>query len=183
MFVENFEEQEIKDAIWDCDSKKSPRTDNLHFHFLKTFSFWETMKKDVVRFVVEFHSYGMLPRRSNASFTALVPKVDEPQSLGEFRTISLVECMYKILSKLLANRLKKVLHGVIDQSLSAFLGNRYILHSTLIANETIIKEAKKKRKEEEMPFFSKLIMKKTTTPSIGNSSFVCLGGWALVKDG
>lgn len=74
-----------------------------------------------------------------------------------------------------------MLHGVIDQSLSAFLGNRYILHSTLIANETIIKEAKKKK--EEMTFFSKLIMKKTTTPSIGNSSFVCLGGWALVKDG
>lgn len=65
------------------------------------------MKKDVVRFVVEFHSYGMLPRRSNASFTALVPKIDEPQSLAEFRTISLVECMYKILSKLHANRLKK----------------------------------------------------------------------------
>ena len=36
MFVENFEEQEIKDAIWDCYSKKSPRMDDLHFHFLKT---------------------------------------------------------------------------------------------------------------------------------------------------
>ena len=53
-------------------------------------------------------------------FTTSVPKIDEPLNLGDFRPISLVGCMYKILSKLLANRLKKMLKGVIDNKQSAF---------------------------------------------------------------
>lgn len=53
----------------------------------------------------------MLPRESNALFIALIPKVDDPQSLSEFRPISLMAGggggMYKILTKILGNRWKK----------------------------------------------------------------------------
>jgi len=55
-----------------------------------------------------------MAKRVNASFVSLVPKVDNPQLLNNFRPISLVGCLYKIVSKVLALRLKKVLHRVID---------------------------------------------------------------------
>lgn len=70
--------------------------------------------------VITFNTHGVLPRGTNASFITSVPKIDEPLNLGDFRPISLVGCIYKILSKLLANRLKKMLKGVTDNKQSAF---------------------------------------------------------------
>ena len=69
-----------------------------------------------------FRSTGFIPRGCNASFITLVPKKDNPSYLNEFRPISLVGCVYKILSKILTNRLKKMLPSVIDVNQSAFLG-------------------------------------------------------------
>jgi len=75
----------------------------------------------------------------------LVPKKDNTSNLNEFRPISLVNCTYKILSKILVNRLKKVLPSVIDVNQSAFLSGRGMLDSILVANETVdyLKKEKK----------------------------------------
>jgi len=67
----------------------------------------------------------------------LVPKKDNPSDLNEFRPISLVGYVYKILSKILANRLKKVLSSVIDVNQFAFFGGRGMLDIILVANETV----------------------------------------------
>ena len=55
----------------------------------------------------EFIVNGVFPKGSNASFLALIPKVHDPQNLNEYRPISLVGCIYKIVAKLLARRLKE----------------------------------------------------------------------------
>jgi len=55
-----------------------------------------------------------MAKGTNASFISLIPKVDNPQHLNELRLIYLVDCLYKIVSKILSLRLKKVLHKVID---------------------------------------------------------------------
>jgi len=157
MLIVQFGEQEIKKALWECDSQ-CPGPDGIHFNFLKTF--WETMKEDTVRFISEFLAHGMLPRGTNTSFITPVRKVEDPQNLSEFKPISLVGCMYKVLAKPLANKMKRVMNGVIDQRQSAILGDRYILHSTLVANKAI-EEAKREKKKS---FFSKLIMKKLMIP-------------------
>jgi len=65
----------------------------------------------------------------------LVPKKVNPSNLNDFRPISLVGCVYKILSKILTNRFKKVLPSVIDVNQSVFLGERGMLDSILVANE------------------------------------------------
>ncbi|XP_028061933.1 uncharacterized protein LOC114265350 [Camellia sinensis] len=68
---------------------------------------------------------------------ALIPKVDSPSSLRDYRPISLIGSLYKILAKVLANRMKQVMPRIISESQSAFLGDRNILDRILIANEIV----------------------------------------------
>lgn len=85
-------------------------------------------------------------RGSNCSFIVLIPKKENPQKVSEFRPISLIGCMYKVLSKVLANRLRKVMNVLISYGQLAFIMGRQILDGILIAN-VVIDEAKRKKKE------------------------------------
>ena len=69
----------------------------------------------------------------------------DPQSLNDFRPISLIGCVYKIVAKTLANRLKLVMPDIIDERQSAFITGRHLLHGVLIANE-VVEEAKRSQK-------------------------------------
>lgn len=103
--------EEVKEAVWDCDNSKCPGPNGFNFRFIKTF--WNLIGGDFTRYINEFHAHGIIPRGCNWSFISLITKVDIPPHLGEYRPISLMGCMYKVLSKLLSNRMKKVLPKVI----------------------------------------------------------------------
>jgi len=75
----------------------------------------------------------------------LIPKVDNPQRLNDFRPIVLVGCLYKISAKVLANRLRIVMSNVISDSQSAFVKDRQILDDILIANEVVDEAVKMKK--------------------------------------
>ena len=143
MLEERFKEEEVKRAVWECESEKSLGPDGINFKFIK--SFWDLIRPDVLRFLDEFYTNGCFPRGCNASFIALIPKVPEPQTLNDYRPISLIGCIYKIVAKILANRLEKVLPLIIDERQSAFIEGRHLLHSAVIANE-VVDEAKKGQK-------------------------------------
>ena len=115
MLTSDFSKEEVRASIWGCDSLKSHDPDG----FIK--SCWDILKKDVLATVKDFAGYGKWSRGSNASFLCLIPKVENPQQLGEFRPISLVGCLYKIISKALSLQLKKVIGKIIDDRQSAFL--------------------------------------------------------------
>ncbi|CAL0318682.1 unnamed protein product [Lupinus luteus] len=94
--------------------------------------------------VDDFFCSGDMSRDCNASFTVLIPENASPQGHGEFRLISLVGCIQKIISKLLAGRLKRVIHNVISECQTAFIQDCFIMDGMAIANE-IIDQAKKKK--------------------------------------
>ncbi|RHN65973.1 putative RNA-directed DNA polymerase [Medicago truncatula] len=142
--IKPFSVEEVKNAVWDCESFKSPGPDGISFGFLK--DFWDLLKGDVMRFLVEFHRNGKLAKGINSTFIALIRKVENPQSLNEFRPISLVGSMYKILAKVLANRIRLVIGSVISDAQSAFVKGRQILDGILIANE-VVDDASKRKKE------------------------------------
>ena len=73
----------------------------------------------------------------NATFLVLVSKKEGVDDLKDFRLISLVGGLYKLLAKVLANRLKKVVGFLVSHFQHAFMARRQILDVVLIANEAI----------------------------------------------
>ena len=136
---------EVKEAIWSCESSKAPGPDGFNFSFYK--KAWHFIKEDLMRFVGEFYSTGILEKGINSSFIALIPKVDCLGGLKDYRPICLVNSMYKILAKILARRLKANIGKVISDTQSAFIEGRQILDGILLANE-IIDLLKKHRKRD-----------------------------------
>ncbi|GKV48276.1 hypothetical protein SLEP1_g55098 [Rubroshorea leprosula] len=144
MLTQPFTEDEVKLVVWSCDSSKAPGLDGFSFGLLK--NEWEVIKVDVMKFLTDFHKNGRLVRGSNASFLVLIPKTENPQGIKEYRPISLIGCPYKILAKLLANRLSKVLSTIIGETQSAFIKGRQLLNGVMVTNEAIEGMRKKKSK-------------------------------------
>ena len=98
---------------------------------------WEVIKDEIYDFVLDFFNSGCSARNINVTWVTLIPKVVDPQSIEDYRPISMVGALYKIISKLLSFRLKKVIAPLIDETQSAFVMNRQIFDGVLIANESI----------------------------------------------
>jgi hypothetical protein len=136
--------EEIEEVVSDCDGNKSPGSDGFNFNFVK--KFWSLMKNEVRILFDQFHGNGSLPRGFSSYFVALIPKVSSPLSLGDFRLISLLGCLYKLLAKVLAKRLAMVMDSLVASTQSAFLKGRYLVDGVMVVNE-VVDMAKKSGKE------------------------------------
>ncbi|KAK2663151.1 hypothetical protein Ddye_001725 [Dipteronia dyeriana] len=114
---------------------RSKHQDDFNLNFIR--SNWEVVKNDFLGFMEEFHNDSSVVKHVNRTFIALVPKTRNPEYLKGYRPISLVGATYKILAKVLANRLKKVMVKIISQFQMAFVSGRQIVNSFVIADEMI----------------------------------------------
>lgn len=117
-----------------------------------------------MRFLVEFHRNGKLTKGIYSTFIALIPKIKSPQCLSDFGLISLVNYMYKILSKVLANRLRHVIDNVISKPHLTFVKGLHILDKILIANKMVYDARSLKKNYYH---YLKSILKKHVTWWIG----------------
>ncbi|XP_057545956.1 uncharacterized protein LOC130824951 [Amaranthus tricolor] len=95
------------------------------------------MKEDIFDTVTQFFRVEGSLRHLNVTWVTLIPKKDSPTDIEDFRPISMVGCIYKIIAKILSSRLKDVVTPLIDESQNAFVRNRQILDGVLIANESL----------------------------------------------
>ncbi|KAL4555831.1 hypothetical protein LXL04_038460 [Taraxacum kok-saghyz] len=108
-------------------------------------TYWDIVGKDVIEAMMHFYDQPYCPKGMNAAFITLIPKNSNPTVVSDFRPISLVVSLQQILSKILANRLKQILHLIISPEQSAFIHDRQILDGPLIINE-VLEWAKVKRR-------------------------------------
>jgi hypothetical protein len=97
---------------------------------------WTVMGDEVCGVILNFLNSGLMNKDLNPTYIALIPKIQNPSQVSEFRPISLCNLLYKIISKVLANRLKVVLPRIISYNQSAFIPGKLITNNILVAYET-----------------------------------------------
>jgi hypothetical protein len=127
------DESEIFLAISELGLNKAPGLDGMTRLFYK--SYWPIVKASVVISVQSFFRGGFLLKEFNHTNIALLPKFDNPSLVNHFRPISLINFNYKIISKILSNRFKPLLHKIVFPAQYAFLKGRSIHDKTILAHE------------------------------------------------
>ncbi|XP_035539661.1 uncharacterized protein LOC118344031 [Juglans regia] len=128
-----YSSQEVEDALFNMNGLSSPRPDGFPALFYQ--KHWPVVGQQVCDAVLNVLNSNGSMGSINSTFIALIPKKKNPLKVIEFRPISLCNVIYKIISKAIANRLKKVLHGIISPSQSAFVPNRLITDNVIVAFE------------------------------------------------
>ena len=130
--------------MWDCGGDRVSGPDGFTFKFFT--AFWDLFEVDVIHFVQEFFHTGKFPKGCNASFIALIPKVSNTILVTDFCPISLIGFQYKIIGKILADKLSTVIGKCISPEQSAFIKGRNILDGPLILNEVMAWYRQRKKK-------------------------------------
>ena len=130
-----FDREEVFQVLKDLQGDKAPSPDGFSMAFFH--KCWEVVGDYIMDFFEEFHTHCRFEKSLNVTFIALIPKTRDALNIRDFRPISLVGSMYKLLSKVLANRIRLVMESLISSSQNAFAGGRQTLDSVLIANECL----------------------------------------------
>lgn len=135
-----FTMEEVEDVIKCFRGDKAPGFNLMFFQ-----KCWSTVKDDVWRIVERFHKMGTFIRSLNSTFVALIPTKKGAIEVKDFRPINLLGSVYKILAKLLAERLKLVIDNLVSESQNAFIKGRQITDASTLANESIEYLLKRKK--------------------------------------
>ena len=127
--------QEITAALSECDPSKAPGYDGFNLKCIK--HMWSVIGEDFCTYILNFFETGALHASFNTTWVILIPKKKGAVEVTDFRPISLIGSIYKVIAKILSSRLKSVLPNLIGDSQTAFVSGRQILDGALIANEVV----------------------------------------------
>jgi hypothetical protein len=119
-----FTKAKIDEVIKSMPIDKAPGPDGFNGLFLKTC--WETIKEDVYQLCFDFYEGKLNLDSINMGYITLIPKIQAPKDVGDYRPITLLNCVLKILTKLLANRLQKKVLQIVHKNQYGFLKGRNI---------------------------------------------------------
>jgi hypothetical protein len=146
MLEEEFTAEDIKKALFQMHPSKAPGVDGFTAGFYQRH--WNLFGEDLCKAILHFLNGGELPAKLNDTAITLIPKVRNPQSIKQYRPISLCNVLYKIGTKTIANKMRPVLEYTISQEQSAFVPGRLIQDNALVAFESIHSMKRKKKRQE-----------------------------------
>ena len=129
----NFVEEEVVKAVKSMNPSKAPGTDGLPALFYQ--KYWATVSGDIVRVCLKLLNEEGDVGCLNETLIALIPKVDKPERIEQFRPISLCNVIYKIVAKCLADRMKGTLNDTVFEAQSAFIPGRVIHDNAIVGYE------------------------------------------------
>lgn len=127
--------EEITKFLFKLNPNKAPGLDGLTSAFFK-FA-WNFVGHEVIEAVKRFFSTGFLPRSTNATILALVPKKLGSTLVKNFRHIACCNTIYNLISKLLVHRLKPIMPQCFLPNQTAFVQGRVLIENTLLASEIV----------------------------------------------
>lgn len=128
-----FTKEEVIRALHQTHPTKAPGPDGMSAIFYH--NFWNIVGSDITNMVLNVLNHNVPMAEINKTNISLIPKVNHPTRMTEFRPINLCNVVYKLISKTLANRLKAVLPHIISENQSAFTSDRLITDNILVAFE------------------------------------------------
>ena len=138
----DFSAAKVKLALKQMYPLKAPGSDGMPPLFFQ--HFWSKVSGEVTTIVLDFLNLGISPPKFNETHIMLIPKCNEPKKITEYRPISLCNVVYKIASRVIVNRLKKILPTIISDTQSAFVHGRLITDNVLVAFEAMYHIRRKK---------------------------------------
>ena len=128
-------DDEIREGLWALKPFKAPGPDGLHAGFFQRF--WPTVKESVRNEIMHIFEEGRIPDYLNRTNIILIPTIAGPESLGNYRPISLCNTVYKIVSKIIVARLRPHLDKLVCPLQSAFVPGRRSVDNAIVVQELI----------------------------------------------
>ncbi|KAL2240826.1 UNVERIFIED_CONTAM: hypothetical protein Sindi_0723800 [Sesamum indicum] len=128
-----FTPADVKQPVFYIAEDKAPGPDGYSSDFFK--AAWPIVGQEVTSAVLDFFTTGRILKQINTTLLALIPKVHSPTSVSDFRPISCCNVLYKIIAKLLVQRLSEVLNKLISPCQAAFVPGRSIGDNIMLAQE------------------------------------------------
>lgn len=128
-------DEEVVKALFSIDPSKAPGPDGFSTGFYK--AVWPIIGNDIIEAVHDFFKSGKLLTQLNATNICLIPKVDNPNSLSDYRPISCCNVLYKTITKIVANRVQIVLDYVVGETEAVFVKNRSIVSNILVCQDLV----------------------------------------------
>lgn len=142
--------QDVWHAIKSIKAFKAPGTDGLQAIFYR--QNWNIVGPSVCAFVQQCFNTKNIPEEVNATQVVLIPKLPNPETIKHFRPISLCNVTYKIITKIIVNRIRPLLPDLISPNQSSFILGRTTTDNVIITQEIIHTLRNKKGKPGGMVF-------------------------------